>query len=240
MKWLKNIVYNYKIELETGLHIGGLKDTVKIGGTDSPVFKTYKRYEEDGEFRLVPIIPGSSIKGKIRSLLELKHATIYAKKPENNRDAIKIGDNWIKYETPESKMIPILFGTGAKDKSEEFNRSRLIFRDSVPTAETIKDWEQNEDIIEGGEVKGENTLNRITSAANPRFIERVPAGSVFDLEIILSIYENDNEEELKKKLEEGIDLLKDSYLGGSGSRGYGKIKIEKKSETIKASKDYIG
>ena len=216
MKWTKNIIYTYKLTLETGLHIGGIKDTVQIGGTDSPVYKSYKRYDGYDKALKVPVIPGSSIKGKIRSLLELKDNRTSDGKP------CQCG----------TCLICKLFGFGANTDIKEFNHSRLVFRDASPTSDTIKEWDKNEDIIEGGEVKGENNLNRITSHATPRFIERVPAGSEFELEIILSIYDDDNENDLKKKFEEGISLLEDSYIGGSGSRGYGKIKLTPVGEPI--------
>ena len=231
MKWEKNIIYKYNVILETGLHIGGLNDTVQIGGIDAPVFKTYKNYETHGTIK-VPVIPGSSIKGKIRSLMELKEGHIILDSTNKSFGSHK------SCEDPNSCNICKLFGVGANPKSSVFNKSRLIFRDAAPSTETIDNWNKNEDIIEGGEVKGENTLNRITSAANPRFLERVPAGSVFALEIVMTLYDNDDEEELTKKLKEGITLLQDSYIGGSGSRGYGKIRLVEVDVTTKTEKDY--
>jgi len=165
----------------------------------------------------VPIIPGSSIKGKIRSLLELELADITLDEKGND---IK------KYNTEEAKLIPKLFGVGANENENKPNLNRLIVRDAYPTQKTAEKWEENEDIIEGGEVKGENNINRITSAATPRFIERIPSASIFELEIILSVYEGDDKDELKNLIEKGIEKLNDSYIGGSGSRGYGKVKIE--------------
>ena len=229
MKWIKNIIYNYTVTLETGMHIGGLKDAVEIGGIDSPVIKIYRKYNIDGEEKRikVPIIPGSSIKGKIRHLLELEESHITdkgePKQCENSNDC----------------NICKLFGRGADDKKQGDNLNRLIVRDAYPTKETVENWEEKEDIIEGGEIKGENTINRITSTANPRFIERVPAESIIELELILSLYENDKEDELKNLIEKGINKLKDSYIGGSGSRGYGKVKVEKIKEEERNSEYYM-
>lgn len=232
MKLLKNIIYEYEIELKTGMHIGGTKEAVKIGGTDSPVIRSYRKVDEKGEPEYMPIIPGSSLKGKLRSLLDLKEGHV-----DPNKDV---------QTCPEAKKngepcpICTLFGIGASEKSKEFIRSRLIFRDAYPTDKTLDQWSKSEDIVEGTEVKGENVINRITSAANPRFIERVPAGSVFEGEIILSIYEGDVEDSLKGKLIEGLNLLKDNYLGGSGSRGYGKIEFKIKGNKEKKAEDYKG
>lgn len=231
MKLLKNIIYKYKIELKTGMHIGGIKEAVKIGGTDAPVIRSYKRLNEQKDPEYMPIIPGSSLKGKLRSLLDIKEGHI-----DKNKDIKTCPD--AKENGGEPCPICTLFGIGASDKTKEFIKSRLVFRDAYPTKETMDWWNSTEEIVEGTEVKGENVINRITSTANPRFIERVPAGSKFDGEIILSIYEKDKEEELKAKLEEGIELLKDSYLGGSGSRGYGKIDINIENSIEKNAEEY--
>jgi len=233
MRLLKNIIYSYEIELKTGMHIGGTKEAVKIGGVDNPVIRSYKRINEKGNPEYVPIIPGSSLKGKLRSLLDLKDGHI----PKNSKEDIKTCPD-AKKEDGTPCLICTLFGIGASDKSEEFIRSRLIFRDAYPTDDTLKWWDKSEEIVEGTEVKGENVINRVTSAANPRFMERVPAGSKFEGEIILSIYEGDDEEKLKNKLKEGIELLKDSYIGGSGSRGYGKIEFRITSAKEKNAEDY--
>jgi len=218
----KNIIIEGEIKLKTGLHIGGLKETVKIGGTDNPVILGY--IYRNNNLEEVPIIPGSSLKGKIRSLLELKYAKDIKDKDEKREGYIQVGSNWIKYRDDElAKLIPKVFGTGASESSNEFNKTRIIFRDSFPTDDTLEWWNKKEEILHGTEIKGENTINRITSAATPRFFERVPAGSKFKFEIILSIYKDDPEDKILQLLKEGFKLLQDSYLGGSGSRGYGKV-----------------
>lgn len=232
-KLVKNIIYKYRIKIETGLHIGGTKELVKIGGVDSPVIRGYKVYEKIQKTPIrVPIIPGSSIKGKMRALLDIKYNHIAS-------------DEKRKGQTKECETssecthgICILFGRSS-DKATDFNRGRLIVRDAYPTEDTVKQWETQEDVIEGGEIKGENTIDRITSKANPRFIERVPAGSVFETEFVLSIYENDDENKLTALLQEGIALLQDNYLGGSGSRGYGKVKFEQIEKIEKNAEDYL-
>jgi len=230
-KFVKNLIITAKMELVTGLHIGGIKETVEIGGIDNPVIIGWKNNKP------IPMVPGSSLKGKIRSLLDLKYAEEIKNEP--SQGFVQIGSSYIKYKnTGKSALIPEVFGVGAKESENVFNRTRLIIRDAYPTDETIKWWEKNEDILRGTEVKAENTVNRITSAANPRFFERVPAGSVFGVEIVVSLYEGDKENEILELVFEGLRLLQDNYLGGSGSRGYGKVRFKEVTAIAKTAEDY--
>jgi len=175
---------NGKIDVKTGLHIGGSKETLEIGGLDSPVIRTKK----DKIY-----IPGSSLKGKIRSLLERKD-----KKSEDGNPC----------SCGECEICKI-FGP---HKSENIKEPvRIIVRDSYAKDETEK--------------KYENIIDRVKGTANPREIERVPEGTEFDFEIIFNVYKKEDIE-LINKFVEGMELLEDDYLGGSGSRGYGKIKFE--------------
>ena len=76
------------------------------------------------------------------------------------------------------------------------------------------------------EVKGENIIDRKQGLAkSPRFMERVPAGATFELHIKLQIFEGDDEQKLRDYVEEGLRLVESSYLGGSGTRGYGQVKF---------------
>ena len=61
--------------------------------------------------------------------------------------------------------------------------------------------------------------------ANPRQIERVPAGSIFDFKLVYNV---ENAAELAEdmgKLAETFKLLSYDYLGGHGSRGYGRVEF---------------
>ncbi|ADD08835.1 type III-A CRISPR-associated RAMP protein Csm3 [Candidatus Aciduliprofundum boonei] len=226
-KFVKNLVIRGKIKLITGLHIGGLKETVEIGGMDNPVITTYKMHE--GRLIEIPYIPGSSLKGKIRSLLEITYADITMTKDTDKcpNGYVKIGNkNCIKYSTSKANIIPMLFGIPAETSGFEENLSRVIVRDAYPTEDTIRRWKEYPDIVGGTEVKMENAINRLTSAANPRPVERIPAESEFTFEIVLSIYEGDNEKSLLSMLLEGMRMLEDNYLGGFGSRGYGKLSFK--------------
>jgi CRISPR-associated protein Csm3 len=212
MEWNRNIVLEGKIKVVTGLHIGGGNESVKIGGTDNPVAKTTWRCEE--KLFEIPYIPGSSLKGKIRSLLR----------------SYLVNTDKKKYE----EAIDQMFGV-APNNNGGGKLTRLIFRDCLPTEETLKLYKKN-DLTE---VKAENKIDE-NMRATPRFIERVKPFTEFNFECILSAYKKDGQDkddgdEFLLILKEGLKLLQQSYLGGSGTRGYGKISIEYKCETRDAN-----
>lgn len=219
----ENYIITGKIECESGLHIGGSGDIVDIGGSDNPIIR-------DSVSRL-PYIPGSSLKGKLRSLLEINDK-------KSTESIIKNGG---KVCNDDEAIASRIFGVSSDEhSSDEQNKqkfsTRIIVRDSFPTDESIKLWERQEEVVGGAELKYENTINRINSSAMPRNMERVPKGSNFNFEIIFSVYEED-EEDLLKGVFESMLLLEDNYLGGSGSRGSGKVKF-KDICVIKRDKDY--
>lgn len=207
----ENYVITGTIVCESGLHIGGSSDSVDIGGSDNPVIRDV--------ITGYPYIPGSSLKGKLRSLLELS----------DKKSSESVIDNKGKVSTDEECISVQLFGTtpkeDAKADDDKTYQTRTIVRDSIPTKETIDKWDNADELYAGSEIKWENTINRITSEANPRNIERVPRGSEFNLEIIFSTYSDDESKNLVKLLE-AMNLLENNYLGGSGSRGSGQIKFK--------------
>lgn len=180
------------IEVKTGMHIGGSSAFAAIGAVDSPVIK-------DTRTRL-PMIPGSSLKGKIRTLLAKEYNTEAAGKPDDD-----------------AECLTRLFGSAEK---KNVKRSRVIISDMFLTNQE----ELRSQGLQGfTEVKFENTINRLTAVANPRQIERVVRGAVFGLDII---YDAEKEDEIVDDftvLAEGLRLLQYDYLGGNGSRGYGKV-----------------
>lgn len=184
----------YEVELCTGLHIGGNKESYGIGGIDSPVIKDPLTNK--------PIIPGSSIKGKIRMLL-----------------------THIDVENHNLDEIDKAFGSSDKD----IGLTRIIFRDLFLTEDSAKELENRLGKGFYTEVKAENKIDNLK--AMPRFIERVPAGAKFHGECIVKKLDEDKED-FFELLKRGFELLKNSALGGSGSRGYGKVNI-----TIKNEKD---
>lgn len=188
------IEINGTLEVLTGMHIGGSSAFAAIGAVDSPVVRD--------TLSDMPMIPGSSLKGKLRTLLAQKY---------NDKASASYDD-----DTPE---ILRLFGSA---KKTDVKRSRLIFRDMMPS---------NMDELRGiglhsaTEVKFENNINRLTAIANPRQIERVIRGTKFALNIIYDVQEADEAAADMKLLAEAMQLLEFDYLGGHGSRGYGKVKI---------------
>lgn len=201
---VKKIKIMTTIELLTGLHIGGSKENVEIGGIDLPVVKIATKNNQ-------PYIPGSSLKGKMRCLLE------------QSEGASEIGN---------SPKVNNLFGI-TKDKNRENQPSRLIVRDAMLTKESKEELESNGNLdMPFTENKFENTIDRVRGVAgNPRQSERVPAGAKFDVEFIINVWDDPNDSNNERKLidlfKKGVRLLENDYLGGSGSRGYGQIKFGK-------------
>ncbi|EHP86827.1 type III-A CRISPR-associated RAMP protein Csm3 [Methanotorris formicicus] len=193
------VTINGKIKLESGIHIGGTKETLKIGGMDNPVIKD----KNDNIF-----IPGSSLKGKIRSLLEKKDGKI---KFDGRGNALPCDCGGCE--------ICKIFGPHDSKNIKE--PVRIIVRDAYLELNGKKPYEYLE-------VKPENTIDRVkgtTIKGGIRNIERVVAGSEFNFEIVFNIYKNEDKNLIKKFIE-GMKLLEDDYLGGCGSRGYGKIKFK--------------
>lgn len=182
------------IEVVTGLHIGGSSAFSAIGAVDSPVIKDTRSG--------LPMIPGSSLKGKMRSLLAKRYNEMVAEKPDDD-----------------AECLTRLFGCAKKDYVKT---SRLLFTDMfIENMEELR----HAGLTGATEVKFENSINRATAVANPRQIERVVRGAKFPMQLI---YEVTDEKEMLQDFEilkEGFQLLSYDYLGGSGSRGYGRIRV---------------
>ncbi|MCT4596998.1 MAG: type III-A CRISPR-associated RAMP protein Csm3 [Vallitalea sp.] len=200
---MKKVIISGVIEVITGLHIGSNEAEVRIGGLENGVIK-----DKQGK----PYIPGSSLKGKMRCLLEID---------AGKRDIVR------DYTEPIGK----LFGTGANNEDKDIKRSHLIVRDA-----NIK--ENKSDNIEYTELKTENVINRKNGTAeHPRTIERVVKGTEFSFEFIFNSYYIDDkgkeeEIELLELLRDGMKLLEYDYLGGNGTRGYGQIKFRDMKHNI--------
>jgi CRISPR-associated protein Csm3 len=216
---LKGRVFlTFDIAAVTGLHIGGSETGIEIGGVDKTVIRD--------KLTNRPYIPGSSLRGKARSLLE---------KYKGLRQNQRIGQGHI-HSCDEADAYPTcdvcqVFGVpGERDFATP---TRLVVRD-VPL--TPASAEQLEKIARTDlpytEVKTEVSIDRVTSAANPRQMERVPAGAVFGpAELIYSIYDGDGcdasrDIERLRVVVEGLQLLEDDYLGGLGARGSGKVRLQ--------------
>lgn len=158
-----------------------------------------------------PYIPGSSIKGKLRSLLTQKYGKVLLGKKESEM-------------VLERDEIRCLFEPVST--SDELMVSRCIFRDAYLTDESKEELQKHLGLGTFTEIKAENSIDLLKgTAANPRFIERVPRGAKFNGEIILQIYEGDNTKQLKEVINEALKMLELNYLGGSGTRGYGRVDI---------------
>lgn len=182
-----------KLEVVTGMHIGGGSAFAAIGAVDSSVIK-------DTQSKL-PMIPGSSLKGKMRTLLAKSY-----------NDKIVEPDN----DAPE---IIRVFGSAKKGQTHP---SRIIVADMIMSnSEEL----HKKEINSMTEVKFENSISRQTAVANPRQIERVIRGAQFDLDIIYEVEAVDEIMSDMRFVAEGMKLLQYDYLGGHGSRGYGKVKF---------------
>lgn len=200
--------------LKTGLHIGGGDTEMRIGGIDNQVVKD--------PVTGLPYIPGSSLKGKIRSLLEWKLGLVL---PANGKPFSfqQLQGN----DTPDARNLLKLFGGAPGGEVDALVKSigptRLAFWDCPLNAEWKKETLDKRNLL-ATEAKSENSINRIAGVAdNPRFTERVIAGAEFDFKLSLKVVDG---EDLLPLLLQGLKLLELDSLGGSGSRGYGKIKFK--------------
>lgn len=208
---LKIYKVTFDLELMTGLHIGGSSDTFDIGGADSTVIKNPLTHE--------PYIPGSSIKGKLRSLLTQK----YGEFNEKEKDIVFKDDE--EGKTMRNLFEPVDYG------DDSIQVSKAIFRDALLTDESRANLEKHLGSGVYTEIKAENKILLLKGKAESlRFIERVPAGAVFGGEILLQVFDEDNEEDFKAKLKEAINMLELNYLGAGGTRGYGKVKVDIKED----------
>ncbi len=225
------VFFTFHIEAVTGLHIGGTETGIEIGGVD----KTVIRNRLDNR----PYIPGSSLRGKMRSLLE---------KYRGLRQNQRIGQGFIhscdKNDAYLNCDVCQVFGVpGERDFGTP---TRLVVRDVMMTDESADrlNATQRTD-LPYTEVKTEVSIDRVTSAANPRQMERVPAGTAFGpAEMVYSIYAGDDCDPRRdvarlKTVVEGMQLLEDDYLGGLGSRGSGKVKLQEIAVSVRAQNGYL-
>lgn len=186
------ILIRCDLEVRTGMHIGGSSAFSAIGAVDSPVVRD--------PYSGLPIVPGSSLKGKLRTLLARSTCRDIENMPDFNQD---------------DEKILRLFGS-----SEPVRRSRLQFADSFLTnAEQLSN-------VGVTEVKTENAISRANSVANPRQIERVIAGAKFSVRIVYDVTDPAQTEEDLALLAKGMKLLQMDYLGGHGSRGSGRVSLK--------------
>jgi CRISPR-associated protein Csm3 len=287
-KFQGKYILKFDLRCVTGLHVGGITEGLEIGGLDNPVIKD--------PLTGYPYIPGSSLKGKLRCLLEwglekvyeengkaevhscenlpeyknfkeflekkgvddeelkktfsdlLKKANFENKKIENEFQNLKKRLNDKNRDTVVSDILreklkllisqcPICQIFGISASAEVGEPTRLTVRDIFPKSDTVTRWEEwlGEKLYT--ELKIENVIDRITSEANPRTMERVPADSVFEVEMIYDVYKERDVDNLKY-IFQAMAFLEDSSLGGSGTRGYGKVKFENPRIVYRSTKEY--
>lgn len=232
LKLQKIIEYKARLVLESNLHIGSGNMEMHIGGTDNPIVKHPHSLE--------PYIPGSSIKGKVRSLMELGSGTAAL---AHNEGGITSYKTLVAARSAEAKReiesILKIFGFSGSDKSGN-NESALAARSLGPTRASFSDCFLNKEwkdeairnlwplAIE----KSETAIDRISGTAKDKSLrqtEIVPAGAVFDFRLTFKVF-CDEDVELFTKLKKGLDMLTKDALGGYGSRGYGRIRLEEAKE----------
>jgi len=226
------------IKLLSGLHIGGGDDTMKIGGIDNSVVK-HPNTEE-------PYIPGSSLKGKMRSLLEWNIGVVNLNRDKDDEKGKPFSAKHIwKYDKDKKEFLKDQFIDTAFKDEKLFNNAQTLLKlfgdkegEFGITRMNIGDCFLNEDIknkakndeITLSEAKYENVIDRQNGTAkHPRQTERVPAGVEFDYDIRVKVIDSeDNEDDFKAFIKKGLTLLENDYLGGNGSRGYGRVEFSNK------------
>ena len=223
LKLIGKLILEGELHCETGLHIGAGKGSLEIGGSDNPVVK-------DAAGR--PYIPGSSLRGKIRSLLEqfsgvaIPSEMVYISRRKGQEVRIHQSDK------PDDDIC-LLFGrnagrmervTGEPLDSHNASPARLAVFDAPLEMDSITPPMRENLDDELTEVKSENAIDRITSQANPRTLERVPAGARFRVRFIMDVL-CDEDAPLFGQLVQGLRLLEDDALGGGGSRGSGRVRL---------------
>lgn len=225
-KLQKKVFIKGEITAETGLMIGGASSSFEIGGLD----KTIVRHPASK----LPYIPGSSLKGKMRSLLEQHLGTIDISKPDVD------GRIFYGPTLNSSHIAAQIFGyikskaTNVPDENKGQRPSRIIVRDGeLKNPKEIIGTE-----LPCAEIKAENSIDRITSEANPRFFERVPKGGRFALDLILNVFEENEGRTHFMYIMKSLMLLQDDYLGAAGSRGNGQISIKLEDVMERCYEDY--
>lgn len=227
---LGKVIMSGTLQCLTGLHIGASRENMEIGAIDSPVVRDPITRE--------PYIPGSSLKGKLRALLEKSLGIINRRNigTRNNPVEVHVCDD---VEKALSCNLCRIFGSTGDNGGKNFS-ARLIVRDLRLTEDSRNKLADIDTGLQYTEWKFENAIDRVTSAANPRQLERVPRGAEFEFELIYNVEEQEHIKVDLDNLKLAINLVEVDSLGGHGSRGYGKVKFNIKNiegKTIEGFKD---
>lgn len=224
-KLIGKVIMSGTIECLTGLHIGASKENMEIGAIDTSVVRDPVTRE--------PYIPGSSLKGKLRALLE-KTLAILPNRSVGSDVKIHVCD-----DAEQAVDCPLcrIFGSTGKGGRGNFP-ARIIVRDASLTTDSVDKLSDIDTGLQYTEWKFENAIDRVTSSANPRQLERVPKGAEFSFELIYNVEDDSHIKDDFNNIKTAIDLLMLDSLGGHGSRGYGKIDV--KFDCIKGmTMDYL-
>ena len=236
LKLVGKLILEGELHCETGLHVGAGKGSLEIGGSDNPVVK-------DSHGR--PYVPGSSLRGKLRSLLEqssglaVPSELVFLSRRKGQEVRIHQSDR------PDDEIC-LLFGrnpgrmervAGEPLDSTQATPARLAVYDAPLVMDSITASMRENLDDELTEVKSENSIDRITSLANPRTLERVPAGATFQVRIVMDVL-CDEDAPLFLRVIEGLRLLEDDSLGGGGSRGSGRVRFDKMKLTWRSREYY--
>ncbi len=270
---LGKLTLNSQLLVQTGLHIGRGGENLDIGGLDKPVIRD--------PLTTYPYLPGSSIKGKLRSILErllnkrLNRAggsgTLRYESDDLANGFTEVEENiFIPYEGAKTCQISRLFGSTGGSKfwmsvetaREEglwennsttriieglncvrINRgrsstARLIIRDSHLLPDSAEKLKKVDTGLFMTEWKFENGIDRVTAAANPRQLERVPAGSKFQFELVYTVEDAVQAIEDLQNIAIALAILEDDALGGHGSRGYGKVRFQNFNLSYRSLEQY--
>jgi len=228
------LIIEGEIKAVTGLHIGGAQTGLEIGGVDNIVV----RNPISGQ----PYIPGSSLKGKMRSLMERRLGLPLNREIRKGKPQVRIHE-CEEAETYRDCDVCRVFGVAGE--KEFATPTRLYVRDTCLSEKSAEDLRKLETEYPYTEIKWEAAIDRITSAAVPRQFERVPAGAIFGpLTMVFNFYEGEgfsveNDVKLLRRLFEAMELLEDDYLGGMGSRGYGQVKFQRLTLILKTGDHYM-
>jgi len=227
------ILLSFQIVAQTGLHIGGSDTGIEIGGVDKTIIRDRLTNQ--------PYIPGSSLRGKMRSLLEK-----YLGLPQNERIGTGMIHTAKSADEYSKSAVAQIFGISGK--GDFGGPSRLVVRDMMMSAASVNALKASgRTDLPFSEVKTEVAIDRVTSAASPRQMERVPAGTIFgetnNAIMVYSIYQGtdfkaERDVDNFSKLILGMQLLEDDYLGGLGSRGSGRVIFKNISLTLRNAQSY--
>jgi len=208
------VILKANIKALTGLHIGGSSTGLEIGGIDKAVI----RNPVDKH----PYIPGSSLRGKMRSQTE----KVMGLRQNNKIGPVTIHTCKKEEEYKANGGCPVCHVFGVPAEIDYSGPTRLVVRDVPLREESAAEMDRANTELCYAELKTEVAIDRVTSAASPRNIERVPAGAIFGpAELVFSIYEQADYARLKVVID-ALQLVEDDYLGGSGSRGSGKVQFQ--------------